>query len=126
MTRWVCSSSVRRWAGARRTRSSTQFYEGLQEVSGWQSWSVAQAAQAVQQSGFPGAYAKWEPLATALQKAIKPVLPKAGDTSPSPSPSGSAGPGGPSPGTAGGCAADGDGTRRRTGPARPGGWRAGR
>ncbi|MFE1764668.1 C40 family peptidase [Streptomyces angustmyceticus] len=92
--------------------ASTKFYEGLQKVSGWQSLSVAQAAQAVQQSGFPQAYAKWEPLATTLQKAIEPVLPKAGDASPSPPPSGSTGTGtvSRSPGTAGGCAADGDGT----------------
>ncbi|MET7633397.1 C40 family peptidase [Streptomyces sp. NPDC001773] len=90
--------------------ASTKFYEGLQKVSGWQSLSVTQAAQAVQQSGFPEAYAKWEPLATALQKAIEPLLPKAGDGSPSPSPSGSAGAGGALSSTAGGCSADGDGT----------------
>ncbi|MET9297653.1 C40 family peptidase [Streptomyces sp. NPDC003077] len=90
--------------------ASTKFYEGLKQVSGWQSLSVTQAAQAVQKSGFPEAYAKWEPLATALQKAIEPLLHKAGHPSPSPSPSGSADAGSPSPGTAGGCAADGDGT----------------
>ncbi|MFJ2113105.1 MULTISPECIES: C40 family peptidase [unclassified Streptomyces] len=90
--------------------ASTKFYEGLKKVSGWQSLSVTQAAQAVQRSGFPEAYAKWEPLATALQKAIEPLLPKSGNGPPSPSPSGSAGPGGPSPSTTGGCSADGDGT----------------
>ncbi|WP_030881279.1 C40 family peptidase [[Kitasatospora] papulosa] len=90
--------------------ASTKFYEGLKKVSGWQSLSVTQAAQAVQRSGFPEAYAKWEPLATALQRAIEPLLPKAGDGSPSPSPSGSAGSGGASSSTAGGCSADGDGT----------------
>ncbi|MFD4337900.1 C40 family peptidase [Streptomyces anulatus] len=90
--------------------ASTKFYEGLRQVSGWESLSVTQAAQAVQKSGFPEAYAKWEPLATALQKAIEPLLPKAGSPSPSPSPSGAADPGGPTPGIAGGCAADGDGT----------------
>lgn len=58
--------------------ASTKFYEGLKKVSGWQSLSVTQAAQAVQKSGFPEAYAKWEPLATALQKAIEPLLQKAG------------------------------------------------
>ncbi|MQT04388.1 hypothetical protein FF041_30775, partial [Streptomyces jumonjinensis] len=50
--------------------ASTKFYEGLLKVSGWESMTVTQAAQAVQLSGFPDAYAKWEPLATALQKAI--------------------------------------------------------
>lgn len=33
--------------------ASTKFYEGLKKVSGWQSLSVTQAAQAVQRSGFP-------------------------------------------------------------------------
>ncbi|MEW5626554.1 C40 family peptidase [Streptomyces hydrogenans] len=95
--------------------ASTKFYEGLRQVSGWQSLSVTQAAQAVQKSGFPEAYAKWEPLATALQKAIEPLLPKAGGggggVSPSPVPDG------PAPGATGGCAADGDGTDFGTIPA---------
>lgn len=33
---------------------------GLLDIPGWQSKSVTQAAQAVQLSGFPTAYAKWE------------------------------------------------------------------
>ncbi|MFF2503594.1 C40 family peptidase [Streptomyces sp. NPDC058067] len=97
--------------------ASTKFYEGLQKVSGWQALSIAQAAQAVQRSGFPDAYAKWEPLATALQKAIEPLLSKAGDPSPSPSPSGSAGTDRPSPDATGGCSADGGGTDFDTAPA---------
>ncbi|MFF5504180.1 C40 family peptidase [Streptomyces roseolus] len=95
--------------------ASTKFYEGLRQVSGWQSLSVTQAAQAVQKSGFPEAYAKWEPLATALQKAIEPLLPKTGGSgggaSPSPVPDG------PAPGATGGCAANGDGTDFGTIPA---------
>ncbi|MGW3550417.1 C40 family peptidase [Streptomyces griseoincarnatus] len=90
--------------------ASTKFYEALEKVSGWQSLSVTQAAQAVQKSGFPEAYAKWEPLATALQQAIEPLLSKAGGTSPSPSPSGSDSTASPPPSTAGGCTADRDGT----------------
>ncbi|WP_435596781.1 C40 family peptidase [Streptomyces sp. S1] len=90
--------------------ASTKFYEGLKKVSGWESLSVTQAAQAVQRSGFPEAYAKWEPLATALQRAIEPLLAKTGSPSPSPSPSGGVDVGGPPPGLAGGCTADGDGT----------------
>lgn len=90
--------------------ASTMFYEALEKVSGWQSLSVTQVAQAVQKSGFPEAYAKWEPLATALQQAIEPLLSKADGTSPSPSPSGSGGSGSPPPSTAGGCTADGGGT----------------
>ncbi|GAA3835242.1 C40 family peptidase [Streptomyces chiangmaiensis] len=91
-------------------RASTRFYEALEKVSGWQSLSVTQAAQAVQKSGFPEAYAKWEPLATALQQAIEPLLSKAGGTSPSPWPSGSDGTASAPPSAAGSCTADGDGT----------------
>ncbi|MFD7134943.1 C40 family peptidase [Streptomyces sp. NPDC059894] len=90
--------------------ASTKFYEALEKVSGWQSLSVTQAAQAVQRSGFPEAYAKWEPLATALQQAIEPLLSKADGTSPSPSPSGSDSTATAASSTAGGCTAGGDGT----------------
>ncbi|MFE5908682.1 hypothetical protein ACFQ6B_06285 [Streptomyces wedmorensis] len=66
------------WGTAQQVRdpvhASTKFYESLLQVSGWQSMTVTQAAQAVQKSGFPDAYAKWEPLATALQKAIATSL----------------------------------------------------
>ncbi|MFB7109182.1 C40 family peptidase [Streptomyces sp. NPDC056291] len=89
--------------------ASQMFYEALEKVSGWQSLSVPQAAQAVQKSGFPGAYAKWEPLATALQQAIEPLLSKASGTSPSPSPSGSDSTASAAPSTAGSCTAGGDG-----------------
>ncbi|MEU9987892.1 C40 family peptidase [Streptomyces sp. NPDC048045] len=66
------------WGTAAQIRkpvyASTKFYEALLKVSGWQSMTVTQAAQVVQQSGYPEAYAKWEPLATALQKAIAKSL----------------------------------------------------
>ncbi|MEU4200793.1 C40 family peptidase [Streptomyces sp. NPDC026294] len=66
------------WGTAQQVRdpvhASTSFYEHLEKVSGWQSMTVAQAAQAVQASGFPDAYAKWQPLATALQKALAKTL----------------------------------------------------
>ncbi|MGF0168807.1 C40 family peptidase [Streptomyces albidoflavus] len=97
--------------------ASTKFYEGLRKVSGWQSLSVAQAAQAVQKSGFPDAYAKWEPLATALQRTIEPLLHKADDASPNPSPSSSADAGSPSPDSEDGCSADSKGAGFGTIPA---------
>ncbi|MFJ8795100.1 C40 family peptidase [Streptomyces sp. NPDC102462] len=66
------------WGSATEIRkpvyASTKFYEALLKVSGWQSMTVVQAAQAVQKSGYPEAYAKWEPLATAVQKAIAKSL----------------------------------------------------
>ncbi|MEU1629256.1 C40 family peptidase [Streptomyces sp. NPDC020096] len=55
--------------------ASTRFYEALLEVHGWQQMTVTQAAQAVQASGFPDAYAQWEPLARAMQEAIVKTLP---------------------------------------------------
>ncbi|MFG3348680.1 C40 family peptidase [Streptomyces sp. NPDC048018] len=58
--------------------ASTRFYEGLLKVAGWQQMTLTQAAQAVQLSGFPDAYAQWEPLARALQEAIVKTLPQDG------------------------------------------------
>jgi cell wall-associated NlpC family hydrolase len=86
--------------------ASTTFYQALEQVSGWQSLSVAQAAQAVQKSAFPDAYTAWEPLATALQKALEPLLVPAGSATPTPAPSGS------DPTSSGGigCAPGEDGT----------------
>jgi cell wall-associated NlpC family hydrolase len=43
-----------------------KFYDALLRVPGWIGMPVTRAAQAVQRSAFPNAYAKWEPLATAL------------------------------------------------------------
>ncbi|MEU1821320.1 NlpC/P60 family protein [Streptomyces abikoensis] len=58
--------------------ASTKFYKALLEVRGWESMTVTQAAQAVQRSAFPDAYAQWEPLARALQSAITKTLPNVG------------------------------------------------
>ncbi|WP_330434566.1 C40 family peptidase [Streptomyces sp. NBC_00825] len=57
--------------------ASERFYEALLKVDGWQQMTVTQAAQAVQKSGWPDAYAKWESLATALQAAIAKTFPGA-------------------------------------------------
>ncbi len=70
------------WGTAEQIRdpvyASEKFYKALLKVSGWQQMTVTQAAQAVQRSGYPDAYAQWEPLATALQKAIAATFPGAG------------------------------------------------
>jgi len=47
-----------------------KFYDALLKVVSWQSLPVAAAAQAVQRSGFPDAYASWQPRATALAAAL--------------------------------------------------------
>jgi murein DD-endopeptidase MepM/ murein hydrolase activator NlpD len=43
---------------------------GLLDIPGWQAMSVAAAAQAVQVSAFPSAYAQWEALAVATVTAL--------------------------------------------------------
>jgi hypothetical protein len=50
--------------------SATAFYLALQRVSGWESMAVTVAAQRVQRSRFPNAYAKWETSATSLSREI--------------------------------------------------------
>ncbi|MFJ6071610.1 C40 family peptidase [Streptomyces sp. NPDC093065] len=71
------------WGSAEQIRDPTyaseQFYKHLLKVNGWQQMTVTQAAQAVQRSGLPDAYAQWENLATALQYAIVKTFP-GGDT----------------------------------------------
>ncbi|SHN22766.1 C40 family peptidase [Actinacidiphila paucisporea] len=90
--------------------ASTKFYEALEQVSGWQSLSVAQAAQAVQKSALPDAYAKWDPLATALRKALEPLLAPTGSATPTPTPSGSVTASPVHSGVGGSCAPGTDGT----------------
>jgi len=46
--------------------SARAFYESLVRVPYWQTLPVTVAAQAVQRSAFPGAYAQWQPVATTL------------------------------------------------------------
>jgi cell wall-associated NlpC family hydrolase len=49
--------------------AARKFYAALIEVPGWESMPVTVAAQRVQRSAFPLAYAKWEALAGALVSA---------------------------------------------------------
>ncbi|MET8623748.1 NlpC/P60 family protein [Kitasatospora sp. NPDC004669] len=94
------------------------FYQALLKVPGWQDLPVAEAAQAVQGSGFPDAYAKWEPLATALQQALvktmgqsaTPSPQPSGSGSPSPQPSGGGSPAPTKPAPAGACGSAPGGT----------------
>ena len=50
--------------------SATAFYLALQRVPGWKSMKVTVAAQSVQRSAYPNAYAKWETDATSLSQEI--------------------------------------------------------
>jgi hypothetical protein len=49
--------------------AARKFFTVLNGVRGWQLMSVTEAAQAVERSGFPGAYAKWEPRAWLVVRA---------------------------------------------------------
>ena len=53
--------------------SAGKFLDGLVQVPGWQDMPVTVAAQTVQKSAFPDAYAKWQPLAANLTDAVVPA-----------------------------------------------------
>lgn len=50
--------------------SAKKFFDALAGVGGWEGMGIAQAAQAVQRSAFPDAYAKWEGLARDVCTAV--------------------------------------------------------
>jgi len=58
------------WGGPSLVRdpeyAAARFYQALDRVDGWQRMPLTEAAQAVQRSAVPNAYAKWEPLASTL------------------------------------------------------------
>ncbi|UHJ58721.1 NlpC/P60 family protein (plasmid) [Mycolicibacterium fortuitum] len=51
--------------------AARKFYEALLKVANWQNLPVTVAAQSVQGSALPDAYAKWEPRARALYAAYR-------------------------------------------------------
>jgi hypothetical protein len=50
--------------------STGKFYSELVKIQGWEALPVTEAAQKVQRSGYPDAYAQWEPMATVLAAAL--------------------------------------------------------
>jgi len=58
--------------------STTTFLDRLQRVPGWERLPVTVAAQTVQRSAFPDAYAKWEGLAADLVRQLADVPDPAG------------------------------------------------
>jgi hypothetical protein len=50
--------------------ATNAFYDALVRVRGWQSMAVTDAAQSVQHSAAPDAYAAWEPDARAIAVAV--------------------------------------------------------
>ncbi|WIX75348.1 hypothetical protein QRX50_27920 [Amycolatopsis carbonis] len=57
--------------------AATAFYTKLAKLSGWESMPITQAAQAVQRSAAPDAYAQWEPVARAAASALTGQIPAA-------------------------------------------------
>jgi hypothetical protein len=53
--------------------SARLFYQVLATVPGWRHMPLTVAAQTVQRSAFPNAYAQWEPLAADLVATLSPV-----------------------------------------------------
>lgn len=55
---------------------------GLLDIDGWEKLPLTQAAQRVQRSGFPNAYAQWEPVAADIADVLGgdlPATPNSGD-----------------------------------------------
>jgi hypothetical protein len=52
-------------------KSAKKFYKALKRVDGWEGMSVTKAAQTVQVSAYPDAYAQWEDLAWDIVKSYE-------------------------------------------------------
>ena len=57
------------------TYAAAAFYQALKNVDGWETMSVTDAAQHVQRSAAPDAYAKWEPEARVLARIVTGEVP---------------------------------------------------
>jgi hypothetical protein len=60
--------------------SSGKFFGSLEQVAGWERLPVTDAAQAVQRSAYPDAYARWEAPAQALVDGTTGCQPPAAST----------------------------------------------
>jgi hypothetical protein len=57
--------------------AATEFYQKLEKLANWDTLPITEAAQAVQRSGVPDAYAQWEPQSRALASAFNGQFPAA-------------------------------------------------
>lgn len=80
---WLQQRPSQGWGTAEQVRdiaySSRSFYEHLRAVPNWTQLSLNDAAQAVQRSGYPDAYAKHESRARAIAAAVGADLERQGD-----------------------------------------------
>jgi len=77
--------------------AATRFYDALVAVPNWSTIPLTAAAQAVQRSAYPDAYARWQPMAVALVGQLWPLA-----AAPPGTPSTVVCPGGGGDGSAGG------------------------
>jgi cell wall-associated NlpC family hydrolase len=81
--------------------AATVFYDHLLAVPGWEAMSLTQAAQTVQRSAFPDAYARWQDQATAIVQQLAGGTPVTGSSAPASNPGhGASSPGSPTSGDA--------------------------
>lgn len=57
--------------------AATEFYQKLEKLPNWETLPITEAAQAVQRSGVPDAYAQWEPQSRAMAAAFNGQFPAA-------------------------------------------------
>jgi hypothetical protein len=55
--------------------AATAFYEKLEKLPNWETMPITEAAQAIQRSGVPDAYAQWEPQSRAMASAFNGQFP---------------------------------------------------
>lgn len=55
--------------------SATKFFDGLVKIEGWQAMEITDAAQAVQRSAYPKAYAKWDTQARVMAQSLVGQVP---------------------------------------------------
>lgn len=55
--------------------AATAFYEKLEKLPGWETLPITEAAQEIQRSGVPDAYAQWESQSRALAAAFNGQFP---------------------------------------------------
>lgn len=55
--------------------AATEFYQKLEKLPNWDTLPITEAAQAVQRSGAPDAYAQWEPQSRAMAAAFNGQFP---------------------------------------------------
>lgn len=80
---WLQQRPSQGWGTPAQVRdpahASRRFYQALRNVSGWVEMAPGDAAQAVQRSAYPDAYAKWEAEAEQLAERVGADLTRPGD-----------------------------------------------